>query len=97
MLVPPSQRDSTLALLNQPLQRLRQDQAIGGHNPSVQHRIKGLKLSRVLMGLRSVHFSFWNGAGHRVISETDLVNPTWESSGPPFTKSCPSLRKDEIT
>ena len=43
-----------------------------------------------------MNFSFWKGAGSRVISEADLVSPTWESSGPPFTQSNPVPTKDDI-
>lgn len=37
---------------------------------------RGLKFSRVIMGLRSVHFSFWKGDEYKVILEIDL-NPIW--------------------
>lgn len=42
-LFPLSQTDSILALLNQLLQRLRQDQAIGGHNPFSPTQDQGSK------------------------------------------------------
>lgn len=39
------------------------------------------------MGLGSLNFHFWKGAGSRTVLEAEFVSPTWESSSPPFTHS----------